>query len=613
MNRKELYKRAFQDIHRACPGLFLSVASSALLEGIAPYVTVWFSSLILIELSGMRRPDVLEKRIIMAVAIIGILSLMRIVFKQWKEYHQNDYFPRRDRIFIEKMFSLDYEDMEKQSIHDLRLQIAQSEMYQGFGYLKLIEIFEKAIQNTLGILCALFLSVQLFSALVPSENTAWQFLNNPVFPIIMIILMVSLAVFSGKLTAKTTEEYMSLLTEEVSEANRAFGHFGFAGLDTKKSVDIRLYHQQDLIKHYWKNSLGVFGPSGMPKYYRGKGGMLLGLSVALNGIFSALLYLFTCLKAIAGAFGIGEIMRYVGAVTAMNTNVSGLIEVYGMIAANEIHLQRIYELLDTPNHMYQGSLTTEKRSDRQYDIEFKNVTFRYPNTDRNVLDHVNLRFKIGTRLAIVGENGSGKSTLIKLLCRLYDPQEGEILLNGINIRKYNYKDYIQLMSVVFQDYQLLSQPLANNIAGNSEYDEERVLHVLKEVGFEERLKSLQSGLETWLYKDFGEEGVILSGGEAQKVAIARALYKDAPFIILDEPTASLDPIAEAAIYSRLNEIVADRTAVFISHRLSSCRFCDEIIVLDKGHLVQQGTHEQLFKTDGKYRELWNAQAQYYRA
>lgn len=139
------------------------------------------------------------------------------------------------------------------------------------------------------------------------------------------------------------------------------------------------------------------------------------------------------------------------------------------------------------------------------------------------------------------------------------------------------------------------------------------LHVLKEVGFEERLKSLQSGLETWLYKDFGEEGVILSGGEAQKVAIARALYKDAPFIILDEPTAYLDPIAEAEIYSRLNEIVADRTAVFISHRLSSCRFCDEIIVLDKGHLVQQGTHEQLFKTDGKYRELWNAQAQYYRA
>ena len=264
-----------------------------------------------------------------------------------------------------------------------------------------------------------------------------------------------------------------------------------------------------------------------------------------------------------------------------------------------------------PNRMYQGSLTTEKRSDRNYEVEFRDVSFRYPDTDQWVLRHVNIKFRVGSRLAVVGMNGSGKTSFIKLLCRLYDPTEGEILLNGINIRKYRYDEYIRIFSVVFQDFKLLALPLGENVAGSAEYDRERVKKCLSDAGFTQRLESLPKGLDTYLYKDLKEEGVDISGGEAQKIAIARALYKDAPFIILDEPTAALDPIAEAEIYSRFNDIMTDKTAIYISHRLSSCKFCDEIAVFHEGEIVQKGTHDQLVAdTTGKYYELWNAQAQY---
>ena len=209
-------------------------------------------------------------------------------------------------------------------------------------------------------------------------------------------------------------------------------------------------------------------------------------------------------------------------------------------------------------------------------------------------------------------NGSGKTTFIKLLCRLYDPTEGQILLNGIDIRKYNYGEYMNIFSVVFQDFQLFALPLGQNVAGQVDYDPVRAEDCLQKAGFGDRLEKMPKGLETYLYKDYDKDGVDISGGEAQKIAIARALYKDAPFIILDEPTAALDPIAEAEIYEKFDEIVEDKTAIYISHRLSSCKFCDRIAVFHEGSVIQQGTHTQLLSDEaGQYYALWNAQAQYY--
>ena len=243
--------------------------------------------------------------------------------------------------------------------------------------------------------------------------------------------------------------------------------------------------------------------------------------------------------------------------------------------------------------------------------DIRDVSFRYPNTETWALRHVNMKFQVGSRLAVVGENGSGKTTFIKLLCRLYDPTQGEILLNGIDIRKYSYRQYIDLFSVVFQDFQLLAFPLGQNVAAAVEVDKGRAARCLEMAGFGKRLAALPQGLETPLYKEFDESGVQVSGGEAQKIALARALYKDAPFVVLDEPTAALDPVAEMEVYENFDKIVGDKTAVYISHRLSSCRFCDDIAVFDHGHIVQQGSHDALVEAPGKYQELWHAQAQYY--
>lgn len=262
--------------------------------------------------------------------------------------------------------------------------------------------------------------------------------------------------------------------------------------------------------------------------------------------------------------------------------------------------------------MYQGSLTLEKRRDKEYDIEFKDVSFKYPGSDSYALQHINIKLKTGERIAVVGMNGFGKTSFIKLLCRLYDPTEGEILLNGVNIKKYNYDEYLSIFSVVFQDYKLFSFSIAENVASGALCNKERVVESLEGSGFGERLSKMPEGIHTRLYKDFDRNGVEISGGEAQKIALARALYKDVPFIILDEPTAALDPIAEYEIYSRFNDIVGDKSAIYISHRLASCRFCDKIAVFDHGQVVQTGTHDELLADEsGKYYELWRAQAQYY--
>ena len=211
-------------------------------------------------------------------------------------------------------------------------------------------------------------------------------------------------------------------------------------------------------------------------------------------------------------------------------------------------------------------------------------------------------------------NGSGKTTMIKLLCRLYDPTEGIITLNGVDIKEYRYDEYLGIFSVVFQDFTLLDFTLGQNIASDAKFDMDETNKILHKSGAGELLNTLPQGLDTYIYKRFDENVVEISGGEAQKIALARALYKNTPFIILDEPTATLDPISEFEIYSNINEIASGKTVVFISHRLSSCRFCDDIAVFNKGELVQRGNHDTLVNDkEGMYHVLWNAQAQYYTA
>ncbi len=604
-----IHWRAAKAVHKLTPGTFPAAVISAGFAALVPYMTIYFSACIINELAGARRPEILQRLVLLALGIGGLLSLLTHLLQRWDEYQQGKFNMRWKKLLTEKFLTMDFADIDKQQTMDLYTQIQQNANWAGWGISHLHMYCQRITQAFAGILGAMALTVSLFTASVPAgELTA---LNSPVFLPVILGAMICVTAINGYIANRASAAWAAL-ADSSRLGNRLFGHFGFLCHYTKSHADLRMYGQPDMAEHYAAQNNPFGRNSDFGKLLRGKVGIGEAFSAGLSYLFTGIVYVYVCMKAWAGAFGVGSVTQYVGAVTAMSRNIKLLVTVLGHMQSNTEFLKTTYEFLDIPNAMYQGSLTTEKRADRQYEMEFRDVSFKYPGAENWALRHVSMKFKVGKRLAIVGENGSGKTTFIKLLCRLYDPQEGEILLNGIDIRKYNYRDYMDIFSVVFQDFQLISQPLGNNVAGALCYDPLLAKKCLVDAGFGDRLAQMPQGLETWLYKDFGKEGMDISGGEAQKIAIARALYKDAPFIILDEPTAALDPIAEAEIYEKFDDIAGDKTAIYISHRLSSCKFCDEIAVFHEGAVIQQGTHADLVADEaGKYHQLWYAQAQYY--
>ena len=606
-----VHLRAIRELHRVTPQHFPVLTLYCLFGAITPYVTVFFSARVLTELATLRRAEILWRWVLAGVLCTGFAAVAKAALHRRCNTLLNDLYGRKEMLFVHKIFRLDYSELDKQENHDLREQIKQNEQWSGWGLMHVPQLYSGAVTGLLGLLSGTALTVSLFTAPVPNSAGWLVVLNDPIFALVLAAGILIISILAGRLSARAMQCWGDF-SEEATFGNRRFAHFGFLGRDKQRAIDIRMNDQQRLVRAYWSGG-SVFGVHGVfAKAARGKMGVYASLGVCITTLTTGMIYLFTCLKALGGAFDVGSCTQYIGAATAMVANVFALTDMIGTLKANTPYLEKTFAFLDIPNSMYQGSLTTEKRSDRRYEVEFKDVSFRYPGSDIWALRHVNMKFKVGKRLAIVGENGSGKTTFIKLLCRLYDPQEGQILLNGIDIRKYRYDDYMGIFSVVFQDFQLICQPLGNNVAGSMEYDRDRVKKALIDAGFADRLAAMEKGLDTMLYKNLSEDGVEVSGGEAQKIAIARALYKDAPFIILDEPTAALDPIAEAEIYSKFDEIAGNKTAIYISHRLSSCKFCDEIAVFHEGAVIQQGSHAELLADrGGKYYALWNAQAQYY--
>ena len=441
------HKRGVQELHKVTPKLFPVITLTAVLSALIPYVTVFFSAQILKELALLRRADVLWKWVIAGVAVTGTLAIANAFLHQRYASLFDDVWGRKEILFCRKAFSLDYADVDKQETLDLRNQIAQNENWAGWGFGKIPDFYEQAVKSVIGILSGITLTVSLFSSPVP-ESAGWlTILNHPLFILAFAAAMIGISLLAGRLYTKAAD-YWSGVSEEATFGNRLYNFFGFIGMNKERAADIRMYDQQKLVDAYWGGSgenysgnayvFGSFGVIG--KLAQGPLGIYAGLSVCVSTLITGFVYVFTCLKAWGGAFDVGSITQYVGAATALASNVYGLLQVFGVMKTNTEYLEKTYEYLDIPNSMYQGSLTTEKRSDRQYEVEFQDVSFKYPGSEIWALRHVNMKFKVGRRLAIVGENGSGKTTFIKLLCRLYDPQEGQILLNGIDIRKYRYDD-----------------------------------------------------------------------------------------------------------------------------------------------------------------------------
>lgn len=418
------------------------------------------------------------------------------------------------------------------------------------------------------------------------------------------VLLVVSAVINKKKNDIDVKQF-----SELSGINRIFGHILWEMEDYRGGKDVRLYgaggmmtekasQQINRLNAYWE------------KIYRKKFPYnILDAVTAAARDFGTYLYL--GILAIIGKITVGTFTQLVNAAGTLSNALQGIVFGLQEVEKASGYAYETVKFMEYPPYMEKGNKRI-RNLDKGHTIEFRNVSFSYPNTGVKVLDNVSITLHSGEKLSVVGLNGAGKTTFIKLLCRLYDTDSGEILLDGVNIKSYDYDEYMKLFAVVFQDFRLLAFSVDDNVLlGNSE-PPEVMDSLLEKVGLDEKVQSLPNGRETMMFKFFDKEGVDLSGGEQQKLAIARALYKDAPVVILDEPTAALDPVAEYEIYKRFDELVGGKTAVYISHRLSSCKFCDHIAVFSEGTIKEFGTHDELLrKQDGLYSEMFKAQAQYY--
>ncbi|MCM1342616.1 MAG: ABC transporter ATP-binding protein/permease [Lachnospiraceae bacterium] len=606
----KLYIRALKTVWKHFPNYLLSTVLSSLLKAVSPYITLYFSACFLDELAGMRRTEVLFRWVLLVLAMSVAASLLERVFFRWKTAEESCFHVHHGkRIYGRKLLDADFERMDDPDTLDRVTQIERNNDSMRYGFTLFMMHMETFLEAFFKIAGGVLLSWSLFASPVAEQyrESVWlkAVLAGVMAAILLTILLRPLASRAERAVALAYGDFATLI-------NRLFWWYGLRFFETLEyAADIRLYKQEvygnDILEEVCKKESGQ-----LENGFRRVLGRCRSGNVMLSHLMMGFIYLYVCLKAWFGAFGVGSVTRYVGAVHAVAGGAASILNTMAEAGTNAYYLNKIFEFLDIPNGMYQGSLTVEKRNDRDYEVEFQDVSFRYPNASEYALRHVSMKFRVGERLAVVGENGSGKTTFIKLLCRLYDPTEGRILLNGIDIRKYDYREYLSVFSVVFQDFQLLALELGRNVAAGTDVDAGRARECLGKAGLSDWLRGQGAGLDTRLYKDvYVEEGVELSGGEEQKIAIARSMYRDAPFIILDEPTAALDPVSEHEVYTHFNDIVTDCTAIYISHRLSSCRFCDEIAVFHQGNVIEQGTHEELLEKGGKYSELWNAQAQYY--
>lgn len=334
-------------------------------------------------------------------------------------------------------------------------------------------------------------------------------------------------------------------------------------------------------------------------------------SNAASLIQQGVAYAYLVYSVLNGKFGIGSFTMYLAAITAFSGAMFSLMDSVVDIRRFSDYYDALRIFNGLPKKQREGKRLPLK-ADVPLVFEFKNVSFKYPGQDMYTLKNINLKLNAGEKISVVGENGAGKTTFTKLLMRLYHPTEGQITLNGIDIYDYDFDEYESLFSVVFQDFALYSMSLRVNVATGREVDDGRIKDVLRQSGFGDKLDSLEKGLDTVVYKELDENGFEPSGGEGQKIAMARALLKDGPVVVLDEPTAALDPRAEYEIYMNFNKMVQGKTAVFISHRLSSVKFCDRALIFKDGEIVESGSHDELMAHKGLYHELFTMQAQFYK-
>lgn len=589
---REVIAYLFAEIWNYRKSFFGVYILNFLVNAVEPFITIVGSKLIIDELIGERN---IERIISYVFAMIVLCFLTRFILIVFSENLQKNYYDIINNRFEVKLalknMSISYEKTEDKKYLD-ESQMAKTGI--GLGYSGGIQ----GVAGSFSCILSAFLTLAGSIGIIIAKS-----------PLLLPILLINV-LFNGIVNKKKSVLQIKQY-EKLSYIARAFNYLYYTLSDIRYAHDIRLFQADKMMldkANKYNEQQNTIQRNQQNKIFK-----FLRLSSINTAITAAISFLYLGFMALNDKMTIGEF-------TMASSTSTVLLNALNIIISESIELQKKctyasnYVSYMTKQDDVNKVQNIKCQDSRDCTIEFKHVYFAYPNRKEYTLEDVSLKINAGEHLAVVGKNGAGKTTFIKLICRLYDVSKGEILLNGINIKNYDFDSYIRAISAVFQDFKILALSLKENIAIEREdkVSDEEMMTLIEKVGLGKKVKELPQGLNTAVFKHFDIHGFIPSGGEQQKIAIARALFKDAPLVILDEPTAALDPIAEYEIYQQFNSMIYGKTAIYISHRLSSCRFCDRIAVFADGKIVEYGTHDELMKCkSGHYAELYSAQAVYY--
>ena len=486
--------------------------------------------------------------------------------------------------FQEHIAEMEYETLEKPSVRVLKQKA-------GVTAPAPVYMFERLIPLVSAIISLLMMSTIIFT----------------LHPLI-IVLIVFVVIVNSLVTKKINDKNFAIKQEISVYNNFYYTHF-FDLSDTSSAKEIRLY---DIKKFF----IDLFSQDGVKidktilkeEIYRKKWQVV---HVFTGIVQQAILYSYLIYSVVIKGLAIGSMTIYLSTVSKISSTLTTIFNQYLDIKRYCLDISEYIDFMSIPTYQEKsGNLTPVFNSSSI--IEFKNVSFKYPSSDTFALKNLNFKIHGNRKICIVGANGSGKTTFIKLITRLYEPTEGEILLNGINIKEYNVKEYHKIFAPVFQDYYLYNLNIAENITLSHNYIPSTVEEIAKQSGLSSLVDHSPNGLETQIWKNLDASGIEPSGGEGQKIAIARAIFRNSPLYLLDEPTASLDPNAEHEIYCMFNKLIENKAAILITHRLSAVQLADEVAVFDNGMLVEQGTHKELYESNGTYTKMFDKQAEFYR-
>ena len=577
------------------------------LQIFAPFLISVFPALILDELTAHNNLQKLLLLTLVTVFLGGISGLMDYLLRRRLS---QDAFVINQKIELsinEAFIRMDYEKLEDQKVQELS-QLARDTNNHASSLESMISTFFSMIGQCISLVgMAAILSRLLFTdgkVEKISGVVGWLARNS----VICLLIALALCLISSRMNGLLLKVY-ERYDKKFAALGREYKYYGQLARDEIYVKDIRTFRLYNLInrriEHYCQRNKKLMDEVNIPEIFTDMTGNLM---IALELV---IVYAMVSSKVLMGVISIGEFYLYISAITQVISLVRAVFENKNSIDRCLMYQQAYCKI----EELAEKSIWIKEREEIHKEcgntLVFEHVTFAYPGTDKQVIDDVSFTLHPGEKLALVGRNGAGKTTLVKLMLGLYKPQKGRILWNGQEIGKLPYEEYIHNFSAVFQDFKLIASSIAENVAMEEVWDEEKVKKSLYDAGFSSLLASLKEGVFTQLLGNFNQESVNLSGGEAQKIAIARAFYKEAPILILDEPTAALDPIAEQDIFIVIRKKLQGQSAIFISHRLSSCRICDRILVLDNGKILQDGSHNVLAAKNGLYQTMWKAQKGFY--